>query len=455
MKEGEFEVVKHPMIDQNLKSGCNELKKMNRIFIYSNGCQRRNLEAQKTYTYLLKNDFEVVDDPEDANYIIFFTCGFLDGVAEVSFDLINKFQIYNAELIVAGCIPEIKKERLQKIFNGKVLSPKEMYKIDSIFENNKIKYSEVADSNEMWQNNTLIGSSPGVFESIITSLQKISIAKKFIEWCQYILSNRLGGHTVPYFNKFRSPKESHYFIKISQGCIHNCSYCGIRNAVGPLKSKPVDQCIKEFEEGLQSGYKKFSLQADDVGPYGIDIASSLPELLDKMTILSGTYELYIENTHPGWLIKYQNQWTEIISRRNIKAIIVSLQSGSNRILKLMRRAYTKEEVSELLINFKELNSNLKILTEIIVGFPSETREEFMETLDFIEEIHFDAGSILAFSPVKGTDAATMTPVITQKEMQTRLKLALNYLRKKGYYAWYTKNLGKITFHTKEYLRRAL
>ena len=448
MNKGESNVGKNPNIDQNPNSIQNESEKINRIFIYSNGCQRRNLEAQKTYTYLLKNDFEIVDDPKDANYIILFTCGFLDGVAEESFDLINKFQIYNAELIVAGCIPEIKKERLQKFFNGKVLSPKGMYKIDSIFENNKIKYLEVNDPNEMWQNKTSIGSSPGAFESIIKSMQKVSISKKFIERCEYIFFNKIAVHTI------HTPKESHYFIKISQGCIHNCSYCGIRNAVGPLKSKSVDQCIKEFKEGLQNGYKKFSLQADDVGPYGIDIDSSLPELLNKITLLPGAYELYIENTHPGWLIKYQNQWSEILSRRNIKAIIVSLQSGNNRILKLMRRAYTKEEVSELLINFKELNPNLKILTEIIIGFPSETREEFMETMNFIGEIRFDAGSILAFSPVKGTDAAAMKPVITQKEMQKRLKLALKYLRKIGYYAWYTKNLGKITFHTKEYHRRS-
>ncbi|MBU1940855.1 MAG: hypothetical protein KKC68_03705, partial [Candidatus Thermoplasmatota archaeon] len=264
------------------------------------GCIQRNLDAKKIGTYLSINNYCIVDDPLLADYIIFFSCGATDSQVKYSLKDIKKFQKFNAELIVSGCVPDIAPEKLQKIFSGTTISPKKLEQIDDIFPDNKIKLNTINEQHTKWLS---IAHTEGIgrhLEFIKKITTKIPISKYFFIFIKkHVLKPFLSEMVLRI-----TPRDIGYIISISRGCIHNCSYCGIRKGIGPLISKPLNQCIKEFMEGLQKKNTQFVITADDIGPYGIDIGSSLPELLNEITKIPGDYTIKITGTHPGWIIKY-------------------------------------------------------------------------------------------------------------------------------------------------------
>ncbi len=411
------------------------------VFIYVKGCERRSLDAKKISTYFMKNNYKIVNNPKIADYIIFFTCGFVNTVADDGIKTIKKFKKFDGELIVAGCLPDIADSKLKEVFDGKKIPTKNMDIIDTFFENNEIKFSEIKDENIVWQNFNPIG----IYEQPANLVKNILNNSKIMrETYIFLRDNTIGKIFIKKFPfAFLYFPEERYFdnplmnqIFISRGCIHNCSYCAIKKAVGPLQSKSKKQCMNEFKKGLKEGYKKFLLQADDVGIYGVDIKSSLPELLNEMTEIKGDYMLYLSNTHPYWLIKYADQFETIFKKNKIKYLLLSIQSANSRILKLMRRNYKKEDLINVLNRFKKADSNLKIEVEAIAGFPSETSDEFKDTLEFIKESKIDSGMIYGFSPMNKTDANDIKPQILKREMNKRLKMAKKYLKNLDYSVWY-------------------
>jgi len=401
-----------------------------KVFIYKNACQRRSLDAKKFSTYFSKNNYKIVDDPKEADYIIFVTCAFINDMADQCLNTIKKFKKYNAELIVAGCLPDIAGEKLRKVFNGKTITTKDMDKIDEIFKSDKIKCRDVSDEHSAWHNYNLFGiSSEPVkfFKKILKEHKSLNKVYKFLK--ENVLKKYFGDRFPFYLLFVDMQNENSYILVISRGCIHNCSYCAIKKAVGPLKSKPVDQCVKEFKDGLKQGYSDFILDADDIGIYGIDIKSNLPELLDKITKIEGNYSITLENTHPKWIIKYAEELEEILKRKKIKSILLSIQSGNNRILKIMRRSHEAEALIDTISRLKKAYSGLEIRAHFLVGFPTETIEEFMDTVELIKKIHFDGLMLFLYSDVDGTEASNIEPKVTMREMRKRRRIARKALRK--------------------------
>jgi tRNA A37 methylthiotransferase MiaB len=420
-----------------------------KVFIYNNACQRRRVDAKKITEYLSKNNFDIVNDPNGADYIVFVTCAFLDVKIDECIEIIKKLQEYDAELIVAGCLPEIAEEKLKTIFNGKTFSTKNLDKIDEIFTNNKIKIKDIDDQHHTYENFNPFGilKEPlDIFEKI---LEKSKIIRKTYTSIKNLLLEKFDyfAKIFPYFIYVNRTSNS-YILVISRGCIHNCSYCAIRKAVGPLKSKPIDQILEEFKSGLKKGFTSFYLDADDVGIYGLDTGSSLPELLNEITKIEGNYSFVLMDTHPRWIKKYINELVEIVKRKKIKKILLSVQSGNNRILKLMRRPYTKEDLYDTIPRLKAADPNLQLGVELIIGFPSEKMEEFEDTLELIKKLHFDYGTLFAFSPTVETDALKIEPKISNSEKRRRLKVALKLLKKMNYYAHYSRIINGISFYVK-------
>jgi len=417
--------------------------KRKNIFISSVACERRDLDAQKIYSYLIKNNYKIVNDPKEADYIFLITCGFTHKTADIAFESIKKFREYDAELIVAGCIPETHKEKLDKIFDGKTISTKNIDKIDDIFTSRIIKFKDIDEENFMWQNfnkRNYLG-----FVKRVDS--KVKFIRRFNEFIiRNVLIKILGDlfyKTFP-FNRLIYDVNN-YFILISRGCVHNCTYCIINKAIGPLKSKPPEKIVEEFNHGLSMGYKLFILEADDVGPYGLDIESSLPELLKKITNIKGDYSIEIRNTHPFWIIKYLSEIEKLVKTKKISSIFVSIQSGSNRILKLMGRPYTKENIVKIISKLKTINPDLTIGVDLMVGFPTETLEEFRETLDLFNLIDLDFGDIIPFSCHEKAKANKLEPKISNQEKKIRINEALKFVRKKNYFVWKFRDTGSLSF----------
>jgi len=409
---------------------------MQKIFLYATyPCERRPMDAMRLKNYFVTNGHKIVNKPEEANIIIFLTCAALDIDTENSLDRLKEFQKYNAEIIVGGCLPSIDKEKLAKIFNGRTFDTKDLNrnldKFDGFFPENKIKLRDFSDANTL-------DLHPLFQESCRDSLPKFlkKIFKKSKELMQ--IYTKINYHALKYiFQKhsfFYSPLLAKtFFIRISWGCNFNCTFCAINKAVGPLHSKTVDQCLIEFKKGLKEGYKNFIITADDTGSYGMDVGSSLPELLDKMTNIQGSYNIEIRDLNPVWLVKYINDFEKILKRHKISRIIIPIQSGNSRILKLMNRYSDIEKMKEAFSRLKKADSNLVLLTNFIVGFPTENEEEFKDTLTLIKEINFDSGLIYLFSCKQGTKAEKMEGKLSDNEKFQRLKQSKKFLVDIGYY----------------------
>jgi ribosomal protein S12 methylthiotransferase len=214
--------------------------------------------------------------------------------------------------------------------------------------------------------------------------------------------------------------------------LKNCSYCAIKRAVGDFKSKPIEICLNEFKNGLEEGYSNFFLTAEDTGGYGLDIDSDFPDLLDKITNLDGEYKINIYALNPNWVVRYIDELEEIVKKGKIKAICIPFQSGNNRILQNMNRYSDVNKIKSAFIRIKNAYPDISLATHCIVGFPSETKQEFKDTLDFIKETELDLGVILPISIREDTSAEKIEPKVSKEEMSKRLIFAQKYLRNSGY-----------------------
>lgn len=402
---------------------------MKKAFIYVNGCDRRLLDANRFTDYLTKNNYLIVDKPMNANLIIFLTCAFSDEAANHSLKKIEEFQKNKAELIVAGCIPAIEKEKLSKIFKGKTIITNELNKIDEIISKHNIKFINIDDANLLFQ---VIDASrlKGIIKKIFKNVNFLRII--YLKCRDHIFKNLYGKNLLVLHDHTIIKKESLYYLRISNGCISNCSYCVIKNAIGPLKSKPVDQCINEFKNGLNNGYKHFVITADDVGSYGVDIGTNFAILLDEITKISGEYDISILSLHPQWLVKYIDYLEKIFSRKKIKKLEIPIQSSNSRILKLMNRYSDTEKMKEVFLRLNKYSPNMSLVTHCILGFPTEKEEEFKETLSFIVKMNIQSGYIYPFSCKTGSKIEKLEPKVPKEIISRRLKISKKYFNNERY-----------------------
>jgi len=415
---------------------------MTKIFIYVIACNLRQLDAQKINRYLSLNNHQIVDNPKKADIILFVTCAFADEAVEISLNKVKEFQKYDAELIVVGCTPEIEKEKLAKIFDGKTISTKTLDEIDKLFPENRIKFNEMDDGNIPWKN---VGKL-SFWEAITKALGKTNwIIRLYLLFRNFILKNILDKNSQIY----NILMKNYFQIRISRGCLSNCSYCAIKKAVGPLHSKSIDECIREFKKGLEKGYKDFLITADDSGAYGLDKGSTFSELLQKTIEIPGDYTISIKSINPKWVVKYIDDLEKIFKTNKIVDLGTPIQSGSSRILKLMNRYSDINKIKDAFNRLKKANPELTLDTHYILGFPTETEEEFKQSLELIREIDFDSGLILQFSCKTGTEAETMEPKVSKKEISKRMNYAKKFMKKLGYKIFYIKPRPKFLLNKRD------
>ncbi len=412
------------------------------IFLESVSCTRRDLDAQKISTYLRENNYTIVHDPSKADYIIIMTCGTTKELATISLTTIEKFKKYPAEIIVAGCLPETHVHELSRIFTGKTLSTKNLNTIDKYLPHVTKKFSDIPDVHTRWDN-----QNNQTLKGVIRRINAHMKLMRKIDWFLLNTFMKAVGKNIVYVTPFNRllPQPKQYFISISRGCIYNCTYCVVKKGVGSLHSKSPEQCIEELTCGLRQGYRSFWLEADDSGPYGTDIGSSLPRLLQNMMDLQEKFTIHLSHTYPEWLVKYREEFIEIFKQKKINNILAPLQSGSQSILKLMARPYPIKEVVSALQAFKEANSELSIGVDLIVGFPSETEDDFKDTLRLFDNIRFDYGILIPYSNNQGTKASLIEPKIPKQVVDQRIKTARRYLKKQNYGAWRLPNSSLIFY----------
>ena len=367
------------------------------------------------------------------------SCAFSNQRTEQCIEQIKRFKKYDAELIIAGCLPAIDPQRMKEVFNGRTVVTKEIEKVDELFPDHKYKWNDLEDENIPWNNVDLSQS----VDSVKDLMNKCSLIKDYYhDFWDVVRNSFLYDSAV--MTWYGSASENPFFIRPSRGCMSQCAYCAIWKAIGKMESKPLDILIKEFEKGLKQGHKEFILDSDDIGCYGVDIGSSFPELLDRLTDYDEDYAIDIHYIHPHWVLKYIDDMERILKKGKVRRILSSIQSGNPRILKLMRRYPDTEKLKDAYFRLKKAYPDLLLETEAICGFPTETFEEFKDTLKFINDVRFGWGAIFPFSCKTGTKAEEIEPKIPEDEIKRRIEYAKNYLRKQGYDVRYAKYLRLIS-----------
>ena len=228
--------------------------------------------------------------------------------------------------------------------------------------------------------------------------------------------------TVPYK---RSDRDNAW-VNIMQGCNNFCTYCIVPYVRGREKSRKEENILKEIKEIVdQKKFKKITLLGQNVNSYGQDLkdGSSFSKLLSDICKIDGDFSLTFMTSHPKDLT---SDVIDVIAKEKkiLKEIHLPAQSGNNRILALMNRRYTREKYLSIIKEIREKIPNCKITSDFIVGFPTETEEEFKDTLSLVKEVKFDGIFAFMYSPREGTVAEKMEGQIDQKTKKRRVNALL-------------------------------
>ena len=213
-------------------------------------------------------------------------------------------------------------------------------------------------------------------------------------------------------------------LPIAQGCLGNCSYCITRFARGHLRSYPEDELVEEFDRMLDDGAKEILITAQDTACYGKDIGTDLPHLIERFLERDGDYRIRIGMMNPNYLEPIADRLLDLMKNRRVYRFLhIPVQSGSDDVLKNMRRRYTAEGFLSMVERMREKVPDISISTDMITGFPGETDEDHRKSVELIRRLHADTVNITRFSVRPGTDAASMKGQIqgnVSKERSTEL-----------------------------------
>jgi tRNA-2-methylthio-N6-dimethylallyladenosine synthase len=203
--------------------------------------------------------------------------------------------------------------------------------------------------------------------------------------------------------------------------------------VGRLRSKPVEVCVGEYRRLLADGCRRFTILADNVGAYGLDIGTTFSELIDALSAASGETEVqwFISQLHPRWLLTHRPAMLKVAREGRLRELLCAIQSGSDRILALMNRHHRIEETVEALSELRAIRPDLRLDTEVIIGFPGESEDDFGATLEAVRRIRFDHVALFPYYDGQGTAASRMDGKVGADTIGRRLARAMAVLSEAG------------------------
>ena len=342
---------------------------MNSVAFHTLGCKVNQYETEAMEEMFEKNGYRVVGEDDYSDIYVINTCTVTNLSDRKSRQFIRKSKKNNPGAIVAvvGCYSQVSPEEVETIEGVDVI-------IGTSDRNRIVELCEEAERTK----------------------RRINIVRpvKTYEKFEKINIDDLKSRTRA-------------FVKIQDGCNQFCSYCIIPYARGPIRSREFGDIEQEVRKLASAGFKEVVLTGIHVASYGKDLKrESLGEVIDKISLIEGIERIRLSSLEPTLI---DRDFMEIMTKspKICDYFHLSLQSGSDTVLERMNRKYTTEEYREKVRLIREYLPDAGITTDIIVGFPGETEQEFQETVRFVEEIGFSRIHVFKYSPRKGTPAATM------------------------------------------------
>lgn len=360
------------------------------VAIHSLGCKVNIYESEYVISLLKKNNYQIVDFSSFSDIYIINTCSVTNESDRKSRKAISQARKNNpnAIIIVMGCYSQLKADEIEADI---IIGNKDKSKIIELINEYQAKKEKVKK----------------IYDLKHTTFENMEIDK--------------------FINHTRA------FVKIQDGCNAFCSYCIIPYTRGNIRSKNKEDVINEIKKLVDNGYQEIVLTGIHTGKYGIDLNTNLETLLKELVKIKGLYRLRLSSIEI-------NEITEgiikLIKENNIMAkhLHIPLQSGSDKILKLMNRHYDTKYFYEKIQKIRDEIPDISITTDLIVGFPYETEECFAETIDLLKKIKFSHIHTFPYSKRDGTKASLMPQIdgnIKKKRVKEVLEIS-NYYESEFY-----------------------
>jgi len=384
-KEKKFDKIEKQIIADNEDSLVIESKLVNEVnivpgtasvFVNTWGCAHNSSDSEYMAGQLASQGYKITTEKEQADLWLLNSCTVKNPAEEHFKNEVKDGLSKNKKVVVAGCVPQ-GKQNADYIHGLSVIGVQQIDRVVEVVEE------------------TLKGNSVRMFGS------KRAEGKK------------IGGAKLDLPKIRRNPLVE--IIAINTGCLNQCTYCKTKHARGELGSYPPEEIVARAVQSFQEGVCEIWLTSEDTGAYGRDIGSSLPELLWKLVeVIPDGCRLRLGMTNPPYIMDHLDEMAKILNHdRGYSFLHVPVQAGSDAVLLDMKREYTIAQFEEVVYYLKERVPGITIITDIICGFPTETDEDFQETMELVKRHNFPSLFINQFFPRPGTPAAKMKRIPTQ------------------------------------------
>jgi ribosomal protein S12 methylthiotransferase len=351
--------------------------------VISLGCDKNRIDSE-TIIGRMHKTYELVNNPREAEIILVNTCGFIESSKQESINVILEMAEYKRKykckvLIVTGCLSQRYKEELLEL----------MPEIDIMLGVNN-------------------------YDKLLESIDAFFEENSKTVYCDY------SDNTLNEGDRVLTTGKATAYLRIGEGCDNFCTYCVIPKIRGKYRSRKTEDIVKEAETLAKQGVVEFILVAQDTTMYGIDIygEKNLPTLIRELSKIEGVKWIRLLYCYPE---EITDELIEEVANNDkvCKYIDMPIQHISNNVLKRMNRRGRKEQIIENIAKMRESISELCLRTSIIVGFPGESQEDFMELKTFVKDTKFDKLGVFKYSQEEGTSAATMNNQITEEAKENR------------------------------------
>jgi len=362
------------------------------IHVLNFGCSANQAISEGLIGILKQNQYRITESFEEANTVIVNTCVVKQNTEHRMKSLLLSLAL-EKNVIITGCLPVVMRDWItENVPAAKVLFPEVAKDIISLLNNHDVPEVKYLDS-DVWSQLYLTGRSQ--YNPIIT------------------------------------------IIEISRGCLGKCSYCIVQKAKGSLRSRTQDDILREIEQALVLGSREIWLTSQDTGTYGRDLTpqASLTDLIESINRVKQEFYIRIGMMTPYMVQRFLQPLIKNFQSSNLfKFLHLPIQSGSNKILRSMRRKEDCKYFINLITQLKKNIPGLVLATDIIVGFPGETEQDYQSTVDLLRNIQFEIVNISKYTDRPGTEASQLSVKIPThiKSQRSRelTKICRNITQKK-------------------------
>ncbi len=356
---------------------------MAKIFVEAYGCSASFADSEMISGLIVNGGHTLATDSSESDLNLIVTCSVKDTTANKMMHRIKSLK--TKPLIVAGCLPKAEKNNVEKFSeNASLLGPNSLGKTLDVI------------------NSTLSGRKQIALED--SDLSKVGLPK--------VRLNPTVG-----------------IVEIASGCMSECTFCQTKLSKGDLSSYRLGDIVRQVQTEIKEGCKEVWLTSTDNGCYGLDIGTDLPTLVNAVSEIQEDFMIRVGMMNPMYMPRIKQKLIESYDNDKVfKFLHLPVQSGSDKVLNDMKRGHTSETFREIVKKIKDRFEDFTISTDIIVGFPSETEEDFQKTLALLDETKPDVVNLSKYSARPGTDAAELKQ-IDAAEIKRRSKIIFEQINK--------------------------